>query len=116
MTSFEQMLLNKGYLKYSNNSTTKKLELDNSDSLSTMGILEYTYMHPASGRKVVFGLSEKGKPPTLIYPRPRIYLFRDGGIITEVRDNAVIVALQKFGDEYIYEAMFNKTIKLFIEE
>lgn len=114
MTSFEQMLLDKGYLKYSNNSKTKELELDNSDFFSTMGVLEYTYIYPTTKRKVVFGLSEKGKPPTLIYPRPKILLFRGGDLITEIRDDAVNVALLTFDNEYIYKAMFDSSITIVI--
>jgi len=116
MTSFEQMLLDKGYLKYSNNPKTKELELDNSDFFSTMGVLEYTYIHPITKRKVVFGLSEKGKPPTLIYPRLNIMVFRKGELITEVRDDAVNTALLKFDNEYIYNACFDSKIRIIIKE
>ena len=91
MTSFEQYLINKGYIRFSYNEKTKQYIEPIEYNLSSVGgeCLEYTYYHKNDkivnkirnnetvidsdkDNRIVFGLSEQGKPPTLLYPRPTI--------------------------------------------
>ena len=95
MTQFEQMLLDKGYIKHILNCKTMKFEVAKGHTISTMANLNYRYINEtdtnllskiADGKSVIdkyftcedrngeicFGLREIGKPHTLINPRPRI--------------------------------------------
>lgn len=69
------------------------------------------------GRKIIFGLSEHKKPPTLIRPRPIIEFkrFHKGNpklteTICERFDDSVNYVLSNEPMERIYEAMFDKSI------
>ena len=99
MTKFEQMLVEKGYIKYILNFKTMKFETAKGHTISTMVNLDHRYFHNtdtnilqkiASGKSVMeedftwkdrkgeicFGLHEVGKPPPLISPRPLIEVKR----------------------------------------
>lgn len=67
------------------------------------------YIHE-DGREVVYGLSEYKKPPTLIYPRPRILKTVNGIIYDQLRDNTMNYCLQKESPEDILKAMFDQSI------
>lgn len=74
---------------------------------------------------IIWGLSEMGKPPTLIYPRPNIKggnasnlskedidkNFLIGGIFFNTDDDINRI-LRTHSNEEIYEAMFDKSIIL----
>jgi len=142
MTQFEQMLLDKGYLKYILNSTTMKFEEAKGHTISTMVNLDHRYFHQydrnilrkiESGKSVMeedftwedrkgeirFGLREAGKPPTLISPRPRIEVTRikEGKEVVqnEQWDDSMNVALQYISHEKILKAMYDKSIVIRID-
>lgn len=71
-----------------------------------------------NGVECVWGLSEKGRPPTLIYPRPRIYVKRReviGGVECNViydnnRDDSMSICIEKEEPEVIAKAMFDDNL------
>lgn len=88
MTKFETWLMDKGYDKYILDHQTMTYRLAKEHFISTMVNLDHRYF-PSEYRdlidgksvdelgdirkyEVVFGLNERHKPPTLIYPRPYI--------------------------------------------
>lgn len=140
MTGFEQMLLDKGYIKYILNCKTMKYELAKGHIISTMTNIDHRYFHKTDENvlrkieaeesvmkedftfedrkgEICFGLHEAGKPSTLISPRPRIEVKRikDG---KQVIDNGLFVddgmnaILQHFSYEKIFEAMYDRNIVL----
>jgi hypothetical protein len=142
MTKFEQMLLDKGYIKYFLNHRTMKFEIANQHSISSMMNLDYRYFHKndenvmkkiASGKslmdadftcddrkgEICFGLYEAGKPPTLINPRPRIEVKRikDGKEVIENEqfDDSMNIVLQDIPHEKIFKAMYEKSIVIKID-
>ena len=137
MTTFEQMLLDNGYIKYILNCKSMKFEKAKGHILSTMSNLDHIYFHKddlnvlqkindgksimdkdftSKDRKgeICFGLHEVGKPPTLISPRPRIKVKRimcgKEYIETEKCDNSMNIVLSKYSSDEIYKAMYNKNI------
>lgn len=137
MTQFEQMLLDKGYIKHVLNCKTMKFEIAKGHAISTMVNLDHRYFHEkdenilrkiASGKSVMekdftwedrkgeicFGLHESGKPPTLISPRPRIKIKRikDGKELIEDEqwDDCMNVVLKDIPHEEIFKAMYDKSI------
>jgi len=100
MTAFENMLIDKGYIKHILNCKTMKYEIANKHVISTMVNLDHRYIHKTDevllkkieqGKSVMdddftwddrkgvicFGLHEANKPPTLINPRPKISVKRE---------------------------------------
>ena len=100
MTAFENMLINKGYIKHILNCKTMKYEPTDKHVISTMVNLDHRYIHKndevllkkiEQGKSVMdndftwedrkgvicFGLHEPNKPPTLINPRPKISVKRE---------------------------------------
>jgi len=100
MTNFENMLIDKGYIKHILNCKTMKYETANNHVISTMVNLDHRYIHKTDevllkkteqGKSVIeddftfedrkgvicFGLNEANKPPTLINPRPKIRVKRE---------------------------------------
>lgn len=100
MTRFENMLIDKGYIKHILNFKTMKYEIANNHVISTMVNLDHIYIHKTDevllkkieqGKSVMdddftwedrncvicFGLHEANKPPTLINPRPKISVKRE---------------------------------------
>lgn len=141
MTAFENMLIDKGYKKYVFNCKTMKYELTDKHIISTMANLDHRYIHETDkvilkkieqGESVMdddftwedrkgvicFGLHEKGKPPTLISPRPKISVIREreyGGkkqivIENENFDDSMNLALSKEKPEQIFKALFDDSI------
>lgn len=61
--------------------------------------------------EIIWGLHEFKKPPTLIYPRPRIILINKNGFtLNEINDDAMNICLKKESNEDIYKAMFDNSI------
>jgi len=137
MTQFEQMLLDKGYIKHILNCKTMKFEIAKGHTISTMVNLDHRYFHNTdtnilqkitSGKSVMdedftwedrkgevcFGLHEAGKPSTLISPRPRIRVKRikDGKEVIENEqwDDSMNVVLKDIPHEEIFKAMYDKSI------
>lgn len=68
MTHFEQHLISVGFERFEYDKKTKQLIPAIGYNLSSIGNLDYRFIK--GDLQIVFGLHEKGKPPTLIYPRP----------------------------------------------
>ena len=147
MTQFEQMLQNKGYVKHILNCKTMKYELAKGHNISTLVNLAHSYFHrddkiilqkisnsipvfvedvtlstiTLEDRKgeIIFGLHESKKPPTLIYPRPRIEIKRikDGKVVTEGEylDDSMNIVLNCIPHEEIFKAMYDNTIVLKVD-
>ena len=133
MTQFEQMLLDKGYIKHILNCKTMKFEIAKGHTVSTMVNLDHRYFHNTDvnlldkinkGKSVMdedftwedrkgeicFGLHEAGKPSTLISPRPRIRVLKNNIILTEQNDDAMNIVLKEIEYEEIFKAMYDKSI------
>jgi len=132
MTKFEQMLLDKGYIKCYFDFKTKRYKLAVRHIISTMTNLEHSYFHNTekeiiskieNGKElshdemmtqITFGLNESPKPPTLICPRPNINIVRirngEKVIETEFLDDSMNIVLDTISHEEIYKAMFDKSI------
>jgi hypothetical protein len=133
MTQFEQMLLDKGYIKHILNCKTMKFEIAKSHTISTMLNLDHRYFHNtdenallkiANGKSVIekdftwndrkweicFGLHEKDKPCTLISPRPTIRVLKNNITLTEQNDDAMNIVLKEVDYEKIFKAMYDKSI------
>jgi hypothetical protein len=142
MTQFEQMLLDKGYIKYILNCKTMKFEVAKGHTISSMVNLDHRYFHNTdtnilqkieSGKSVMekdftwedrkgeicFGLNEVGKPPTLISPRPRIEIKRiknDCVVIeNEQYDNSMNIVLKEILNDKIFKAMYDRDIIIKID-
>lgn len=137
ITSFEQMLLDKGYIKYVFNTKTFKYEEAKSHTLSTEVNLDYRYFHKTdinalslikSGKslfgdclkgEICFGIHESGKPPTLVFPRPKIEIKRviNGQIVIEDEqlDDSMNIVLSKVNHNEILKAMYDKSIVLTVD-
>ncbi len=128
MISFEKYLIEIGYHKFCFNNKTKMYERTERDSISTMADFSYVYIYPShlvykeletvessqltySLRKVGFiiGLSEAGKPITLISPRPSICIkrIRDNRVVyeNEQYDDSINIVLSSITNEKIIEAI-----------
>lgn len=136
MTNFENMLIDRGYIKHILNCKTMKYELANKHVVSTMVNLDHRYIHKTDevllkkieqGKSVTledrkgvicFGLHEANKPPTLINPRPKISVKRERDfngkkmvVIEDQRfDDSMNLALSKEKPEQIFKALFDSSI------
>ena len=142
MTQCEQMLLDKGYIKHILNCKTMKFETAKRHTISTMVNINHRYFHKtdenilqkiANGESVMeedftwedrkgeicFGIHERGKPPTLISPRPRIEVKRIKDskevIENEQYDDSMNVVLKYIPHEEIFKAMYDKSIIIRID-
>ena len=121
MTSFEYMLIDKGYTKHIFNCITMEHELTTEHVISSMVNLDHRYIR--GDNYICFGLNEKGKPSTLISPRPTITIQREreinGEKVTvfedETLDDSMNVLLTKVDNEDIYNALYDDSIKFFID-
>lgn len=133
MTEFETYLVEKGYIRTLNGKKTDRY------IYSALKDVCYTYVKGED--RILFGLNQKGYPPTLIHPRPRIKIkvkckpkhtkkghtiYFYGGVkkvfnktidsnILEIDENydvAMNRALKKYTPEKIYEAINNRKIVL----
>jgi hypothetical protein len=141
MTRFEMFLMDKGYIRFILNCTNMKFEKPKQHIISTMSNLDHRYIHKSEtnlldkinrGKSVMdedftcedrkgeicFGLHEKNKPATLIYPRPTIVIqkteiingIKENIILTEQDDDAMNIILLKIDYEEILKAMYDKSI------
>ena len=118
MTKFENMLINKGYIKHILNCKTMKYEIADKHIISTMVNLDHRYIHKndtvilkkiKQGKSVMdddftwedrkgvicFGLHEVNKPPTLISPRPKISVKRERDFNDE---KMIVIEDERFDD------------------
>ena len=140
MTKFEQFLIDNGYIKFIINTKTWKYEIPKYHTISTMSNIDHRYIHNDDpllkkiqndeiiGKGITFddrrgeirfGLHEHKKPPTLIYPRPKMEVNRDGivtrnyitgdGIFGDLDDNMNVV-LQQIDHVEILKSMYDGTI------
>lgn len=71
MIGFEKYLIEQGWEKKVYNPKTGMLEVTFIHTISTLGNLDYRYIHRSfNGLQIIVGLHERGKPVTLISPRP----------------------------------------------
>lgn len=141
MNEFENMLIEKGYIKHILNTKTRVFEQTDKHILSTMVNLAHFYIHKSEDvvlkkiqegvsvdspdlynaykkELICFGLHETGKPPTLIYPRPKIRVKREvcfNGkkstvIEREEFDNSMNLVLMKEKPERIFKSLFDDSI------
>ena len=112
MTDFENYLLSIGYKKFYYDFKTNSLIETDKHQLSSNVNIDYRYIK--DDITIVFGLSEQGKPATLIHPRPLMLMHTKDGIKHHQHDDTMNAALHQFTPEEIYNAMFNKNIILTI--
>ena len=107
MTGFELFLITKGFIKHRYNFKTQKNEVSTEKhTISTMTNLDYRYIK--NNDIIIFGLHEKGKPTTLISPRPRI----DVNNKPSNSDDSMNKALLKINYNTILKAMYDESIIL----
>lgn len=143
MTKFETFLIKNGYLMFAFNAKEMKYYKPKAHIISTMVNLGHSYIHNSDTNllnkieqgksvmdddftwedrknEIVFGLHEKDKPPTLIFPRPRIEMTRTINtkrlVINEDFDDAMNTCLSKESPEKILQAMYNRDIIFKYEE
>jgi len=141
MTQFEQMLIEKGYIRHFLHGKPMKF-VAGTNLISSLGCMDHRYFHStdtnalqkiAEGKSIMdndftwadrkgeicFGLREKGKSPTLISPRPQIEIKRivDGKEVIEDEryDDSMNVVLKDIPHEDILKAMFDKSIVLKVD-
>lgn len=100
MSPFEQHLISVGFKRYRKSYEKKNWVYTPSNdgySFSSMvsGELDYRYLH--GDKEVIFGLSEKDKPPTLCWPRPK-------GVVS---DDAMNRILKENNPEKVYKMIYN---------
>ena len=138
--SFEDFLIIKGYIKYVLKRNVIKdkwsFQLFSNEIISSLSNLDYRYFHNSDpiiekinkgfvitegeitheDRKgeICYGLNEGGKPPVLVYPRPRIRVKRldnNREVFEDQRfDDSMFIALKEKTNEEIFEAMFDRAI------
>lgn len=130
---FEEYLFSIGYRRY-RYVFKKPYNFEDANgrvSISTMGDISFKYFREPSiikkiknreyvsmkeriGNEIEIGLSEAGKPITLISPRPKIWLIRDKDnkknyddfeLVTNMSDDAMNVCFQKYSHNQIYNSI-----------
>jgi hypothetical protein len=139
MTKFEEFLVDKGYIMYAFDFKENKFYKPKVHIISTMTNIRHFYIHNSDTdllkriekeenpnnfslkdfeKTIIYGLSEKDKPSTLISPRPRILVkrFRTYNeqqykvIESEKNDDSMNIVISKINFEDIYKAMYDKSI------
>ena len=132
-------LIDSGYLKFIFNCGTMKYETSNKHTLSSLTNIDNRYIHHTNYEllrmieskvsvldssfkseyrigEICFGLSEKGKPSTLISPRPRINFIKSVNnemvLYDEQHDDSMNAALNIFTFEEIMNAINDRSIVL----
>lgn len=114
MTKFENLLIDKGYVKNVFNCKTMKYEPVDSHIISTMTNLDHRYIHKNHKVIICFGLNERGKPPTLISPRPKIIVksyINDKLVLRDEKlDDCMNLVLLNEDLNLVYDSLFDKSI------
>lgn len=115
--NFQEYLLNNGYKPFRKIYQNKQwiyTEIPlNGFSTSVSGGVDIRFIKDEN--EIIWGLSERNKPPTLIYPRPNIIVKKKEESINHVWDDAMNICLSKETPEQIFKAMYDKS-KTFIYE
>ena len=108
MTAFEQYLIKQGFERM----VFKDGMYHHAEGylLSSLGNLDYRYIK--DGKEICFGLHEKNKPSTLIYPRP--FIKSSDPDIYSFSDDAMNRVLMKYSPEQVLNAIFDRSITLYI--
>jgi hypothetical protein len=105
-SGFERFLHSKGYrLKVYRN---RELVSVKRFTLSLMGDSAAYYIK--DNQTVIYGLNEKGKPPTLLSPLPQVFVKRETETKSNIHQSSIEVMFQQESYEQIYEAMFDQSI------
>ena len=102
--------------KYSENSMYLYPKPKNEISTMLVGGIYVIYMKDNNYKnRIIWGLNEAKKPPTLIHPRPKINVktYKDNKLINRINelcDDAMNECLRNETPEDIFKAMFNKSI------
>lgn len=121
MTTFEKYLIDNGYDMHTYDLKNRTFVKAKNHFISTMTNISHSYIHKDDkehSKYIVFGLREKGKPPTLIYPRPKIrvkkFIDTDNGklqvVIDQKNDDPMNICLSKETPETILKAMYDDSI------
>lgn len=103
MTRFEEYLLDQGFKRMVRLHSGEFLE-GKKASYSSLENVIYWYLK--NERRIIFGLNERHKPPTLIYPRPRI----KSKEVPSWSDDAMNRVLGKYEPEEILKAIYDESI------
>lgn len=137
LSEFQSFLINKGYVMcrkvYKKSYNYEIVENYANASFSTMSDVNYRFFKSedvlqlirnkqavpdeiTSKEEIIFGLNEKDKPPTLVWPRPIINVCRkkENGYyrwFDNVYDDSMNIVLKEIPFDIIYAAMFDKRIE-----
>lgn len=106
MTPLELYLIESGYTRYKPNGVLAK----DTDTYSTMGSVWFDYV--LGDRSYRIGLHERGKPPTLISPRPNIV--RGRMVMAELYDDNMNIVLARYTPKELIQLIESgETITIF---
>lgn len=113
-----QILLDNGFKTFRKILKNKQWEyveckFKNDFSSMVSGGLDYRFIKDEI--EIAYGLHEAHKPPTLIYPRPKIKMVINDDVfgfktLNEQSDDAMNLCMQKEDHQLILKAMFDKNI------
>jgi len=95
MTAFEQYLIEQGFERMV--FKVGELVAQKNYLLSSMGDIDYRYIKEE--KQIIFGLHEKDRPPTLIYPRP--FIKSNDPNVYSFSDDAMNRVLMKYTPEEV---------------
>lgn len=110
MIGFQEFIKSKGFKDFRYIIKGKKWELvshkecgisENSFSTMVHGGLDIRYVK--DNITIIWGLNEVGKPPTLIYPRPKV---KNNNLFILYNDDLMNRILKNYSNEDIFNAMF----------
>ena len=138
MSNFEKFLLNIGYIRFYMSYDDMVYKRCNNYKLDINGNITYSYFHYTEeaileaidkglstfsnqfpiyyfGMGIIFGYTDEDKPPTLVYPRPRVIVRRyepNGSIINDkfVSDDTMRLVLASVESKEIFKALYDKSI------
>lgn len=137
--SFEEFLLDKGYMPFKVSMKTGKFEpvnplrhsyssLDDNIKLDYFHLSEtdilnkiergtplYGFTQEERLKAIQYGLSEVHHPPVLLHPRPLIVVKRNDEDHFQDRDSSIDVVMEKIDHETIFKAMYNNYIVFVID-
>lgn len=99
MHDFEKHLLKNGFEQYRYCHRTKKLVKPESYELSSMSNTDYRYIR--GDEVIIFGLNEKGMPPSIVYPRPSNIKDLGNGFVeySHYRDSQMLELMHQLSNE-----------------
>lgn len=112
--SFEKYLIEKGYTPYKKDKNLNYVKIKDTSIGVYSSMADVCHFYKNGDKEVIIGLNEYKHPPILIYPRPNGVVFREEDQIdnTTIQDWNMSAIFQNFSYDEIYEAMFDKSIKL----